>query len=419
MSEYSKNEISVQNENGTTIFSMQEIRTYPVNAIEISDDIEQKITSMISPILSNAPNIAKNIHSIRSYEAVFSPQMKEFLKKGVATIHKDKQGELLPQIIHTGMDGKKGQIIKKVRLKSGITSANLALLGWQIASMITAQKHLMDINNKLESISKEVQNIQEFLEQELFSQIESRICATKNLMTCISKSNDFFQEFKDFHAGQMSSNLEKTDELIRRIDKILDSKLIAFSKEVFKEESMEKAVTKFNDKIQEIIALINTYLQLIQTQHILCMIYAFYAENNTYAETWKKDLNNHQNNLKNKVKNFEGLVIEKNESIDYYLPFWEKCLAAIVMPTIGVPMVIGNEILAKFDMTDSIFDGETETDKARRIQKQENSKIFTNLKHTINLLFNNIEQQTNSINTEHKVIIDVTDGKIKNVKLLS
>lgn len=57
--------------------------------------------------------------------------------------------------------------------------------------------------------------------------------------------------------------------------------------------------------------------------------------------------------------------------------------------------------------------------EARRIQKQENSKIFNNLKHTINLLFNNIEKQTNSINTEHKVIIDVTDGKIKNVKLLS
>lgn len=418
MSEYSKNEISVQNENGTTIFSMQEIRTYPVNAIEISDDIEQKITSMISPILSNAPNIAKNIHSIQSYEAVFSPQMKEFLKKGVATIHKDKQGELLPQIIHTGMDGKKGQIIKKVRLRSGITSANLALLGWQIASMITAQKHLMDINNKLESISKEVRNIQEFLEQELFSQIESRICATKNLMICISKNNDFFQEFKDFHAGQMSSNLEKTDELIRRIDKILDSKLTAFSKEVFKEESMEKAVTKFNDKIQEIIALINTYLQLIQTQHILCMIYAFYAENNTYAETWKIVLNKHQDNLKNKVKNFEGLVIEKNKSIDYYLPFWGKCLVAIAIP-IGVPMVIGNEILAKFDVTTSILEHETETDKARRIQKQENSKIFKNLDHTINLLFNNIEQQTNSINMKHKVIIDVTNGEIKNVKLLS
>ena len=43
----------------------------------------------------------------------------------------------------------------------------------------------------------------------------------------------------------MGSNLEKTDELIRRIDKILDSKLTAFSKEVFKEESMEKTLIKF------------------------------------------------------------------------------------------------------------------------------------------------------------------------------
>lgn len=337
----------------------------------------------------------------------------------MATIHKDKQGELLPQIIHTGTNGKKGQIIKKARLKSGATPANLALLGWQIASMITAQKHLMDINNKLESISKEIRNIQEFLEQELFSQIESRILATKNLMICISKNNDFFQEFKDFHASQMGSNLERTDELIRRIDKILDSKLTAFSKEVFKEESMEKTLIKFQKKIQEIIALINTYLQLIQTQHILCMIYAFYAENNTYAETWKMSLHEHQYNLKNKVKDFERLVIEKNESIDYYMPFWQKCLTTVGVATLGIPVVIGNEILAKFDMTDSIFDGETTENKARRVQKQENSKIFNNLKHTVNLLFNNIEQQTNSINMEHKVIIDVTNGEIKNVKLLS
>ena len=217
----------------------------------------------------------------------------------------------------------------------------------------------------------------------------------------------------------MGSNLEKTDELIRRIDKILDSKLTAFSKEVFKEESMEKTLIKFQKKIQEIIAIINTYLQLIQTQHILCMIYAFYAENNTYAETWKMSLHEHQYNLKNKVKNFEKLVIEKNESIDYYMPFWEKCLVTVGVVTLGIPVVLGNEILAKFDMTDSIFDGETTENKARRIQKQENSKIFNNLKHTINLFFNNMEQQTNSINMEHKVIIDVTNGEIKNVKLLS
>ena len=374
---------------------------------------------MISPILSSAPNIAKNIHSIQSYEAVFSPQMKECLKKGVAIIHKDKQGELLPQIIHTGTNGKKGQIIKKVRLKSGVTPANLALLGWQIASMITAQKHLMDINNKLESISKEIRNIQEFLEQELFSQIESRILATKNLMICISKNNDFFQEFKDFHASQMGSNLEKTDEFIRRIDKILDSKLTAFSKEVFKEESMEKTVLKFNKEIQEIMALINIYLQLIQTQHILCMIYAFYAENNTYAETWRTSLYEHQNNLKDKVKKFEKLVIEKSENLDYSMPFWEKCLATVTVATIGIPLIIGNEILAKFDMTTSVLNIENEEKKTQRIQKQENDQIFNSLNNTIDLLFNNIEQQTNSINMEHKVIVDVTNGEIKNVKLLS
>ena len=61
MSEYSKNEISVQSENGVTIFSMQEIKTYPVNTIEISEDIEKK------NYLNDFPYIIKRTKYCKKY----------------------------------------------------------------------------------------------------------------------------------------------------------------------------------------------------------------------------------------------------------------------------------------------------------------------------------------------------------------
>lgn len=418
MDNQQKNGIQLQNANGVTIFSMNEIETSSVASIPIENDIEQKIKTMISPMLSAAPNIAKNIQQIKSYEAVFSPKMKKLLDNGTAVIHKDKQGELLPQIIHTGTDGKKGQIIKKVRLKSGMTPANVALLGWQVASMITAQKHLSDINHKLETISKDVKDIKKFLEDELFAQIESRILATKNLMICISKNTDFFQEFKDFHAAQMSANMEKTDELIRRIENILNQKIESFSREEFKESSIEKTVQKYKSKLQEITPFINTSLQLIETQHILCTIYAFYSENNTYADTWRESLQIHQRNLKQKIDKLEELAKEKSKTLDYSMPLWEIGLASVAIP-LSIPFVAANEILAKFDVTDSIFDGDTAEQKARKIQYKETTQSFDKLNQNISSLFKNMEQQANSVNAEHRVVIDLDNGRVVNIKLLT
>lgn len=239
------NKVQLKTDNDVVIFSMEQTKLSFIYGKTVDNDTQNKISSIISPIISQMPNIAKSVQGLQSYEAIFSPQMKELLKNGTAVIHMDKQGELLPQIIHTGTDDKKGQIIKKVRLKSGMTPANIALIGWQIASIITAQKHLSDINEKLAVISKDVKDIKGFLEDEFFSQIEARIRATTNLMTAISKNPDFFQEFKDFHAQNMNANMEKTYELIRRLDKMIDNKIAEFSKEVFKEKgSINETVKK-------------------------------------------------------------------------------------------------------------------------------------------------------------------------------
>lgn len=412
------NKIQLQTDD-TVLFSMEQTKLSTIYGKTVDDDTHNKISSIISPIISQLPNVAKSIQGLQSYEAIFSPQMKEMLKNGTAVIHMDKQGELLPQIVHTGTNGKKGQIIKKVRLKSGMTPANIALIGWQIASMITAQKHLTDINEKLAIISKEIKDIKGFLEDEFYSKIEARIRATINLMTAISKNPDFFQEFKEFHAQNMGANMEKTDELILRLDKMIANKIAEFSKEIFKEEGdIDKTVKKYQNKVQEIVDLIKLSLQLMQIQHILCMIYAFYAENTTYAETWRESVNEHQNTLKEKIRAFEAIAKEKADSLDYKMPFWEVALSPVII-IVGIPIVAVNECLALFDKTESIFEAESETDKAKKSQKQDLSTLFLALSNETDLLFNNMQEQANSINSEYRVIIDLNNGEIDGIRLLN
>lgn len=423
------NKIQLKTDNDVVIFSMEQTKLSSVYGKTVDNDTQNKISSIISPIISQMPNIAKNVQGLQSYEAVFSPQMKELLKNGTAVIHMDKQGELLPQIIHTGTDGKKGQIIKKVRLKSGMTPANIALLGWQIASMITAQKHLSDINEKLTVISKDIKDIKGFLEAEFFLQIEARIDATTILMTAISENPNFFQEFEKFHAPNMPTNMEKTDELIRRLDEMIGNKLTEFSKEIFKEKGdIDKTVKKYQNKVQEITTLINLSLQLIQTQHILCMIYAFYAENTTYANTRRERLNKYQDILKEKIKEFEKIAKEKVDKLDYKIPLWKFTPIGTIADIIDdVPITIARinktiNIPKDINRSDHKFGSSIKntlhTHKVKKSQKSKISSQFNDLNLSVNQLFNDMKTQFNSLSSEHRVIIDLNNGEIENIRLL-
>lgn len=425
------NKVQLKTDNDVVIFSMEQTKLSSIYGKTVDNDTQNKISSIISPIISQMPNIAKNVQGLQSYEAVFSPQMKELLKSGTAVIHMDNQGELLPQIIHTGTDGKKGQIIKKVRLKSGMTPANIALIGWQIASTITAQKHLSDINEKLTVISKDIKDIKGFLEDEFFSQIEARIRATINLMTAISKNPNFIQEqeFKELHAQNLGANMENTDKLIARLDKMIGNKITEFSQEVFKEKGdIDKTVKKYQNKVQEIADLINLSLQLIQVQHILCMIYAFYAENTNYAETWRKSLNEHQNILKEKIKEFEKIAKEKVDKLDYKIPLWKFTpIGAIADIIDDVPITIARinktiNIPKDINRSDHKFGSSIKntlhTHKVKKSQKSKISSQFNDLNLSVNQLFNDMQKQFNSLNSEHRVIIDLNNGEIENIRLL-
>lgn len=180
------------------LFSLVKSFSRQNSGIPIEGAVKKSIISFISPMLNTLPNTAKTAQSMMSYEAVFSQEMKDLMKQGIGTLNKDKQGQILPHIVHTGKEARHGQIIRQVRLKSGITPANIALMGWQIASVVTAQKHLADIDKKLGSISSKLDNITAFLNAELHADIQVELKYTNNLINSINHSN-FIKDFENFH----------------------------------------------------------------------------------------------------------------------------------------------------------------------------------------------------------------------------
>lgn len=413
--------ISLQDSQGSTIISLHEFQSSLDNTKELNVNIQEKIASIISPILSSAPSIAKNVQSLRSYEAVFSSEMRKLLKSGAAVIHSDKHGELLPQII----DIKSGKIVKKVRLKSGITPANIALLSWQIASMLTAQQHLAEINQKLAVISKDIKDIKSFLEDELFSQIESRILFAKSLMAAASQSPDFFQEFTNFHASNLSTSIVNTDELIRRIHRLLDRELQAFSTESFvgeekfltTDEGIKTAAKKYRAQVSRIVSLINLYLQLIQTQHILCMIYSLFSENSVYGNTWRDNLTSHQESLKDQMAKFKIYAESQGKNIDFDYTWWRKGILGTGMLALS-PLILANEAAAKLGYSESLFKPDLKSEEIRNTTSKEASDILKMLGDKIDLTLSQMHNQVKSLNAEYRVIVTAEGDKIKNIKLL-
>lgn len=388
---------------------------------KLDANTEKLLNNNISLILNNLPNLAKSVKGLTTYEAVFSSEMKELINSGVATLRTDNSGEILPHIVHTGTEGRPNQVIKQVRLKSGMSPANFALIAWQIASMITAQKHLSDINKKLEEISKEVKIIYSFLEDEFHSEIETELNYAKELVVSIADSKDFFHEFDRFHANHIVSTIKKIDTLSTRLNKLIHRKLEIFNSVAMVDNNSEKVVKKFNSYKNEITILINLNLQLIQAQHILCIVYDLYSENSSYTKQRYKTIEDSFEILMETLNEFNTLCLDKIKTFDTKMTWYEKVFGipvALIVGVVALPGIAIWEGLSKFDVVEGI-DWELEIDKTKKLQLPIVNNEFKTIKHNINAIKENMKNREDSLKSESKFCFDLdSKNNISNIRLI-
>lgn len=313
--------------------------------IPIEGAVKKSIISFISPMLNTLPNTAKSAQSMMSYEAVFSQEMKYLMKQGVGALRKDKQGQILPHIVYTGKEASNGKIIKQVRLKSGITPANIALMAWQIASVVTAQKHLADIDKKLGSISSKLDNITAFLNEELFADIEVELKYTNNLMNSIAHSG-FIKDFQNFHIYEIVSTYKKIKSLAIRLSGIVNNKIQSFEENKFDISDEQNLINNFKNEFNAIIEFFNMFMALIQSLHNLCYIYNIFAENSTMSHEWKSEIKDLHTELEENSALFNKILFKRLHALKKKNKLHETI---IVSPLRNIAKV--NSILDKFIAT--------------------------------------------------------------------
>lgn len=398
-----------------TLFSINKIDCRS-NGIEIKGELKDKIISFLSPIVSSIPNIGKTAQSMTSYEAVFSREMKEMLKNGMAVLRTDNQGKILPCIAQSSSNENPGQIIEQVRLKSGMTTANIVLMGWQIASMITAQRHLNDIDKNLENISKGVNAIKDFLEHDFFSGIEIELRYTRMLVKSIRESDDFFLEFEKCHANNLVCSSNNISKAIIRLERMIDIKIQNFSELIFKERKANQVVEKFSESKREIINLLGIFVQLIQAQGILCFIYELYLKKSVFVRDLQEFIDEQKSKTITKIYKFEEIVKDKIDNFDTTMSLWEYALVAPIA-VVALPGIAVWQGLSKIGAVEGI-DFESDIKKIKKIQYKKNSDEFLNIKKQAIDLFELMDKQKKSLDSNQKIAFSLNNGQITEIKLL-
>lgn len=166
------NSIEILNESKESVMKIEEL-----NKKDINFQLDKKMTniSKISPILHELPNMGMTIKNAQSYIATFS-------KSG--EIMKSTNGGL--KAILT----KNGKTTEIAKIAKGFNLAALSNLAFSVANMVAAQKHLEDINKKLEVISKDVKEIKNFLSDERLSKIHGNLESIQEIKYYIEHRED-------------------------------------------------------------------------------------------------------------------------------------------------------------------------------------------------------------------------------------
>ncbi len=232
--------LEIQNETGELALSISEIADPRPQRWTSVNESDNDSISRLNPLLSAVPlaAIGENIATTK-YMVV---QCTGALTKAV-------DGEGLRAIVR---DGKK--ILEQARLFSPEQLTRIVTVGavWQIASIVVAQKHLHDINEKLQVIGRKVEEIHKFQKNERISKI----------LTC----RKYFQQiYEDIKQENLSTNTQISIELqcvkMQEIEEQLCLEMEGIAREVSENqfgEDFDEMLQNWAENMQELMVCIET-----------------------------------------------------------------------------------------------------------------------------------------------------------------
>jgi len=204
-----------------------------------------------------------------------------------------------------------GKIVAHAGLQS-LKPAAVALSVFTVASVITGQYFMAQINKKLKAISFSIEGICKFLENDKLSQIQAHFefldFAESNNNSIIKNDEQKISTIINIQNSKIKAT-ELTSFYSRQLKDCLDTINIEKRKEVKKDKSED--IYKKHQKSLECLSCYYFSLKLLATASILEISYTQNIE--------KSFLDYIYNNLEIKVKEFEKVSKEAREIINSYL----------------------------------------------------------------------------------------------------
>lgn len=310
MDDYDVYSIAIVDNDEHELFTLTKAERF-IKGAALGDHESNLIKGNLSQFISSLPGISKNIKDLQTYTAYFPADATQRLKDGTAIIMRTKNNELLSNVINP----KTGKILRQARLQPGMTPVNLALICWQIASVVTAQKYLADIDKKLEAISKDVIDIKRFQKQQFYTEIETELDYIQSIINAFLNNGSFINEFKEIHVHDFVRTYKSISKNIKLLVNEIQDEIQKFQKNDFNKRKNKENIEQFNAERENLTKMIGLLIELTHAQKILSFIYGLMVGVETFANEWEREYTKNRSICENLIGEISILFSEKNKQL--------------------------------------------------------------------------------------------------------
>jgi hypothetical protein len=185
---------------GEKIFTIQpHVPSETIKFVESYDKTLDKydLRSSFDAIFMQLPALGANLSNVKNIVVSFPPEILKGITAGTYKLMENKQTGIIKAV---AVDIASGKIVKIGEIVSKINPVNAITIIWQLAAIITAQKFLSDIDEKLKNIDESLNEIKNFLENSQISKITGSLVYLKSISNIIQNKALKENEIQTYHA---------------------------------------------------------------------------------------------------------------------------------------------------------------------------------------------------------------------------
>lgn len=339
-------EIRLEDADGTSLIRVAEAKSLDfrgAKAFAADSGMLRGIGNALEAALRATGNMAPTLLQGETYRLILSPELQKAHHLGQIEYVKTS-GEKFRAILRT-IDGKEIAGHAELERASFLSLTNVAAIGFQVASVATAQYYLHQINSELKNISEQVQQVQEYLEEQALAKFTVKLKQVVNHIQLSNRralSENEKKEALEDARESLSVALESLRQSTRAIEK-------EAQKDIAPKTSAKDADERLNDVVQH-CGKAFAAAQLALLSNALAIATGWAADRakleSDIVINELSDLHRHLITLDQKFDAYQAGNIKRNQPIDMRLKKkpWLLAVPGIAAAPLTLPFIAAGAI---------------------------------------------------------------------------